>query len=101
VTSRIAPERTRILNDAIVRAGTCVQYWMQASHRTEENPALVYAIERANAAYLPLIAYFGIFSSHPGTNRRHDAGVLLRVIFMIFGLLRAHMRFRLEVPSHA
>ncbi len=71
VITRIDPERVRILNDARVRTGEYVLYWMQSSHRTEENPALRYAIERADQAHLPLIVYFGLWQSYPESNLRH------------------------------
>jgi len=44
---------------------------MQSSHRTEDNPALRYAIERADQAHLPLIVYFGLWQSYPEANLRH------------------------------
>lgn len=69
--TRVAEERVRALNDATVRAGDYVLYWMQSSHRTEENPALVYAVERADRLHLPLVVYFGLFSSYPESNLRH------------------------------
>ena len=40
--SLIEPERVRFLNDATVRTGDYVLYWMQASHRTEENLSLIH-----------------------------------------------------------
>ena len=69
--TRVAEGRVRILNDAIVRTGDYVLYWMQSSHRTEENPALVYAVERADQAHLPLIVYFGLWQSYPEASLRH------------------------------
>jgi deoxyribodipyrimidine photo-lyase len=71
VITRVAEGRVRILNDAIVRTGDYVLYWMQSSHRTEENPALVYAVERADQAHLPLIVYFGLWQSYPESSLRH------------------------------
>jgi len=71
VITRVDPERIRILNNATVRAGDYIVYWMQSSHRTEENPALRYAIERADQAYLPLLVYFGLWQSYPEANLRH------------------------------
>jgi len=69
--SIIEPERVRFLNDATVRTGDYVLYWMQASHRTEENPALRYAVERADRAHLPLVVYFGLWQTYPEANLRH------------------------------
>ncbi|MGB9175309.1 MAG: deoxyribodipyrimidine photo-lyase [Methanoregula sp.] len=63
--------RVRILNDARARTGDYVLYWMQSSHRTEDNPALSYAVERADQAHLPLIVYFGLWQSYPEANLRH------------------------------
>ncbi len=67
----VEPERVRFLNDAPVRTGDYVLYWMQSSHRTEENQALHYAVERADRAHLQLIVYFGLWQSYPGANLRH------------------------------
>jgi deoxyribodipyrimidine photo-lyase len=69
--TQIDPARLRILNTATVRNGDYVLYWMQSSHRTEENPALHYAIERADHAHLPLIVYFGLWQSYPEASLRH------------------------------
>lgn len=69
--TRVAEERVRELNDATVRTGDYVLYWMQSSHRTEENPALVYAVEQANRHNLPLVVYFGLFPAYPESNLRH------------------------------
>ena len=71
VITRVDPERIQILNDVTVRTGDYILYWMQSSHRTEENPALQYAIERADQAHLPLIVYFGLWQSYPEANLRH------------------------------
>jgi len=79
VITHLDPERIRILNDTTVRTGDYVLYWMQSSHRTEENPALRYAIERADQAHLPLIVYFGLWQSYPEAN-------LLHFRFMLEGL---------------
>lgn len=46
-------------------------YWMQSSQRTEENPALRYATERADRAGLPLVAYFGLDGTYPESTLRH------------------------------
>ncbi|MCX6700075.1 MAG: deoxyribodipyrimidine photo-lyase [Methanomicrobiales archaeon] len=67
----VEPERVRVLNDATVRTGDYVLYWMQSSHRTEQNPALRYAVERADQAHLPLVVYFGLSQTYPEANLRH------------------------------
>jgi len=71
VISTVEPERCRRLNAAPARGGEYVLYWMQSSHRSEENPALRYAVERADRARLPVVAYFGLWPSYPGGNLRH------------------------------
>jgi len=71
VITSVEPERIRVLNDAMVRTVDYVLYWMQSSHRTEQNPALVYAVERADQAHLPLVVYFGLWQYYPETNLRH------------------------------
>jgi deoxyribodipyrimidine photo-lyase len=71
VITRVEPERIRTINDATVRSGRYVIYWMQSSHRTADNPALRYAIERADQANLPLIVYFGLDQTYPEANIRH------------------------------
>jgi deoxyribodipyrimidine photo-lyase len=71
VITSVEPERVRALNDATVRTGDYVLYWMQSSHRTDQNPALVYAVERADQLNLPLLVYFGIWQTYPEVNLRH------------------------------
>ncbi len=61
----------RFLNNKKVRNGDFVLYWMQSSHRAEDNWALSYAIETANSLGLPVIAYFELTSEFPEANCRH------------------------------
>lgn len=77
--TRIDPERVRILSSQASRAGKFVLYWMQSSHRTKDNPALLYAIERADHAGLPLVVFFGLDRSYPEARLRH-------MQFMVEGL---------------
>ena len=70
-TDPIEPERIRKLTDAPHRPGDYVLYWMQASHRTEHNPALEFAARRANELKLPLLVCFGLTDDYPGANLRH------------------------------
>jgi len=99
--TRVAEERVRILNDATVRAGEYVLYWMQSSHRTEENPALRYAIERADQAHLPLIVYFGLWQSYPEANLRHFRFMLEGLAEVGHSLESKGIRFvlRTEAPE--
>ncbi len=76
----IPPERIRQLNDAAVRSGAYVLYWMQASPRTRGNAALRYAVDSADRHNLPVLAYFGLTEAFPGGNLRHYS-------FLLDGLL--------------
>ena len=69
-------KRASPLNDAPVLRGRYVRYWMQASQRAEENPALETAVARANALALPVLCVFGLTSSYPEANLRHYAFML-------------------------
>ena len=53
------------------RQGDYVLYWMQQSQRAEHNPALEYAVQRANALGLPLLVGFGLMDGYPEANVRH------------------------------
>lgn len=50
--------------------GKSVLYWMQQAQRAENNHALEYAIEQANARHLPVIVGFAL-TAFPEANRRH------------------------------
>lgn len=75
----IHSERVQHLNSKEVKNGDYTIYWMQASHRTEYNHALEYAILRANELNNPLIVYFGLTDDFPEANKRHYT-------FMVQGL---------------
>lgn len=68
----IHPQRVHILNNKTINLDKdYVLYWMQSSQRTQDNHALVYAIELANKLNKPVIVYFGLTPSFPESNRRH------------------------------
>jgi deoxyribodipyrimidine photo-lyase len=67
----IQPERCLPLNDAPVREGRFVLYWMQAAQRAVCNHALEYAIAQADALDVPVVALFALTPSYPGANLRH------------------------------
>ena len=75
----VQPERIQPLNDLSPDGGDYVLYWMQQSQRPEDNPALEYAIQRANEAGLPVLVVFGLMDDYPEANLRHYT-------FMIEGL---------------
>ena len=51
--------------------GKCIVYWMQRSQRSEDNPALDYAIKLGNALGLPVLVVFGLTADYPEAQRRH------------------------------
>ena len=97
--SLIAPERIRILNDATPKGRDYVLYWMQSSHRIEDNPALAYAIGRANAARLPLVVYFGLATGYPEANIRHIRFMLEGISDVARSLETPGIRFVLRVEE--
>jgi len=78
-TERIAPERIRHLIDASPRSGDYVLYWMQQSQRAVFNPALEFAIERADELNLPVVVGFGLTAEVPEAPPR-------AYLFMLEGL---------------
>ena len=48
-----------------------VLYWMQASQRVSENPALSFAVYTANRLHKPLVVCFGITGDFPQASGRH------------------------------
>jgi deoxyribodipyrimidine photo-lyase len=67
----IHPSRIKRLNDQPTRKGSYVLYWMQASVRGTDNPALLYAIRQAEELGLPVLAVFGLTDRYPEANLRH------------------------------
>ncbi len=65
--------RIRLLNDAPVRSGRYVLYWMQQSQRLHWNHAFEYAISQANTRGEQVIVGFGITPHFPEANLRHYA----------------------------
>jgi len=61
----------RFLNDKKVGSGQFVLYWMQSSHRVEDNWAFTHAVETANEMDLPTVVYFGLVEDFPEANYRH------------------------------
>jgi deoxyribodipyrimidine photo-lyase len=81
--SNIEPERITTLTDADEPAdGKYVLYWMQAAQREQHNPALEYALQRANDLDQPLLIGFGLMDDYPEANLRHYR-------FMVQGLIDA------------
>ena len=63
--------RVTDLNDAPVRRGSYVLYWMQRSQRAVCNHALEYAVGLANRRALPVVVGFGLTPDYPDASERH------------------------------
>src|SRR5919106_495100 len=75
-TRKIREERVQNLNEADVRDGNYVLYWMQSSQRAEQNHALEFAAQRANELGQRLLVVFGLTDDYPEANLRHYAFML-------------------------
>src|SRR3712207_2684219 len=75
-TRKIQAERVQNLNEAEVRQGEYVLYWMQSSQRVDHNHALEYAVQRANDLDQRLLVVFGLTDDYPEANLRHYAFML-------------------------
>jgi len=67
----IHPTRIKSLNEADVRKGDYVLYWMQQSQRAVYNHALEFAIQQANKLDRMLLVVFGLMDDYPEANLRH------------------------------
>jgi len=67
----IESERITALNRKPIQTGEWVLYWMQQSQRPHDNPALEYAIFRANQLDLPVLVLFALMDNYPEANQRH------------------------------
>jgi deoxyribodipyrimidine photo-lyase len=67
----IQPTRIQALNDADIRKGDYILYWMQQSQRAEYNHALEYAVQQANKQDRILLVAFGLMDDYPEANLRH------------------------------
>ncbi len=75
------PDRLHWLKKEPINAqGEYVLYWMNVDQRVQDNPALVWALEKANEKHLPLVVGFNLWEKYPEANLRHFA-------FMIEGLV--------------
>lgn len=70
-TTKVQEQRIQYLNDEDVRDGDYVLYWMQSSQRADDNHALEYAVQRANALDQRLLVVFGLTADYPEANLRH------------------------------
>jgi deoxyribodipyrimidine photo-lyase len=95
-------ERIRLLCDeAADPGGRYVLYWMQQSQRAVHNPALEFAVDRADEAGVGVVVAFGLMDDYPEATERHYAFMLeglaetagaLEARGMKFVLLHGHPR---------
>ncbi|HKJ89325.1 MAG TPA: deoxyribodipyrimidine photo-lyase, partial [Gammaproteobacteria bacterium] len=92
-----ADERLHVLRSGQPGPGRYVLYWMQQAQRADANPALDFAVSRANDLGLPVVVSFGLTADYPEANHRHYA-------FMLEGLAevadRLHRRGVAFVPLY-
>lgn len=69
-TSVIEDERIHLRRDSEPKAGL-VLYWMQQAQRVEHNPALEYAVQRANELGTTLAVLFCVVADYPEASARH------------------------------
>lgn len=88
------PSRLFLPEDAAPRrGGAFVLYWLQATMRAEQNPALNYAVERANELGLPVLAYQGLRQDYPWANDRLHTFVLESVVDLYQAFARRGIRY--------
>lgn len=75
----VEAERIEKINEAEIKDGKYVAYWMQSSQRLEYNQALGYAVEKANQLNQPLLIFFLLNPNYPEAEYGHFK-------FMISGL---------------
>ena len=76
----ICDSRIKYLNAKPVIDGDYVLYWMQQSQRAEDNHALEFAVELANARHLPVRAVFCLVVDYPEAHFR-DYRFMLEGLF--------------------
>jgi deoxyribodipyrimidine photo-lyase len=82
----IEDERVKQLNEVpIDNHGQYVLYWMSQSQREPHNPALEYALRRANELDKSMLCAFAVDANYPDANLRHFA-------FMLEGLAETATR---------
>ncbi len=97
----VPDERVTRLNDQETASGRYLLYWMQQSQRAEGNPALEFAIQRANAVGQPLVVGFGLTADYPAANRRHFQFMLEGLQGVESALQRRGIRFLLRIGDPA
>ena len=64
-------DNIKIFKEGQVKKNKYIIYWMQSAQRVKENPALNYAVSKANDLEVPLIVFFNLSDQFPDANLRH------------------------------
>jgi deoxyribodipyrimidine photo-lyase len=64
-------ENLKVIREGKIQNNKYIIYWMQAAQRVQDNPALDFAIKRANDIEAPLIVFFNLTDNFPDANLRH------------------------------
>ncbi|MGM0444994.1 MAG: deoxyribodipyrimidine photo-lyase [Bacillota bacterium] len=64
-------ENVKIIREGKIKKNKYIIYWMQAAQRVENNPALNYAVQKANEIEVPLVVFFNLTDKFPDANYRH------------------------------
>lgn len=76
-STQVETERVVVLSEDEPDAdGRFVLYWMQSSMRAEHNPALEFAVQRANDAGVPLVVAAVVVPDYPEASARHFSFML-------------------------
>ncbi len=81
--------------------GDHVVYWMQQAQRTRHNPALEFAVRRANELDLPLVVVFCLVDDYPEASARHYRFLLEGLVDVEKHLARRGIRFDVVVGDAA
>jgi deoxyribodipyrimidine photo-lyase len=76
VRDQLVPRTVDINGKAYHPAGEYVLYWMQSTHRLEENWGLRAAVRTANRLNLPLVVHQGLDPTYPHAADRHHTFIL-------------------------
>jgi deoxyribodipyrimidine photo-lyase len=99
-TGVIEPQRIRFRRNAEPGDGIVV-YWMQQAQRAEDNPALEYAIQQANALDTTLVVVFCVVAEYPEASARHFTFMFQGLAEVEASLRRRGIRFEAVVGAAA
>ncbi len=93
MTTTVEPERIHVCNDIEPGSGDYTLYWMQASVRSEHNPALEHAIAEANELGQRLLVCFGLTDDYPEASARQYQFLLEGLAAVDTALRRRNIKF--------